>query len=154
MEQMFNVVSDVENYHKFLPWCESSVVKSRRKDHILADLVIGMKPVTESYTSSVSLHRPHLIRAESTKGRYFNNMITFWKFSPGLKGQSKTCIIDFYVSLEFRSSIHANIANVFFNEVVKAMAGAFYQEAKLRYGPESIPSRKIAIVSSKSDNDL
>ena len=61
-------------------------------------------------------------------------------------------IIHFYVSLEFKSALHANIANVFFNEVVKAMAGAFYEEAKRRYGKESLPTRKIALVN-KEDED-
>jgi len=146
MEQMFDIVADVEKYQDFLPWCQSSVVKSRRKNHILADLVVGFPPLLESYTSSVTLTHPNLIKAESTQGKLFNQMITIWKFSPGLKGRPQTCVVDFYVSFEFRSSLTSQLGNMFFNEVVKAMAGAFFEEAKKRYGAESIPSRKINII--------
>jgi len=149
---MFTIVSDVENYSKFLPWCESSVVTQRDASYIQANLVIGMKPVTESYTSRVFLRKPSLIVAESNKGAHFKQMLTKWQFSPGLKSVPQSTIVDFYVSLEFRSSIHANIANVFFNEVVKAMAGAFYEEAKRRYGKESVPSRRIAVVKNNDED--
>lgn len=87
-------------------------------------------------------------------------MITNWRFSPGLKTTPKSCLIDFYVSFEFRSAFHAQIANIFFNEVVKSMANAFYKEAIHRYGPETIKSRKVELIPApkvnqptKSDED-
>jgi coenzyme Q-binding protein COQ10 len=152
MEQMFDVVADVEKYQEFLPWCQKSLVKSRRKGHVLADLVVGFPPLVESYTSSVTFTKPHLIKAESTEGKLFNQLITTWKFSPGLKGRPQTCVVDFYVTFEFRSVLTSQLANVFFNDVVRAMVWAFYNEAKKRYGPESIPARKINIISVESDN--
>jgi len=152
MEQMYEVVSDVEKYEKFLPWCQKSLVLSRRKGHVLADLVVGFPPLVESYTSNVTLTKPHLIRAESTQGKLFNELITTWKFSPGLRGNPQSCVVDFYVSFEFRSAFTSQLANVFFNEVVRAMAGAFYHEAKQRFGAESIPSRKVIIVAG-ADNE-
>jgi len=155
MDQIFAVVSDIPNYVNFLPWCEESNVTSRTENLVTADLVIGMKPVTESYTSIVTLKRPYLVRAESTQGRHFNTMLTEWKFSPGLKGTKNSCIVDFHVCLEFKSVIHSQIANVFFNEVVRAMTGAFFNEAKRRYGKESLRMRKIAILpAGKNENDL
>lgn len=149
---MFDVIQDVERYHEFLPWCHSSVVKSRHKSFLTADLVVGFPPVVESYTSQVTLLRPYTIKAESTQGKLFSELINLWKFSPGLKGKPQTCIIDFHVSFDFRSAIASQVSHVFFNEVVRAMMGAFYNEAKRRYGPESTPSRKIEIISSNNDD--
>lgn len=60
---MFDVISDVEHYTEFLPWCEQSAVKSRTSTQIVSDLTIGMMPVTESYTSIVTMKRPFVIRA-------------------------------------------------------------------------------------------
>jgi coenzyme Q-binding protein COQ10 len=148
MDQMYDVVSDVDHYVNFLPWCDSSTVKSKSSTVIVADLVIGMKPVTESYTSVVTMKRPHFVKAESKDGgRHFSHMTTNWKFSPGLKGLPQSCLIDFYVSFKFRSALHSQVGNIFFNQVVKAMANAFYKEAQHRYGKESIPSRRVALIT-------
>jgi len=153
MEQMFDVVQDVGRYQEFLPWCHSSVITSKGKGFLTGDLVVGIPPFVESYTSNVSLVRPQIIKAESSRGKLFNELIFVWKFSPGLKGKPQSCIIDYNVSLEFRSTIASQAANVFFNQVVRAMTEAFYNEAKKRYGPESVPSRKIEIVGNSSSND-
>lgn len=151
---MFDVVQDVERYQEFLPWCHTSVVKSRQKDLLIADLVVGIPPIVESYTSKVTLNRPLYVKAESTQGKLFNELINIWKFSPGLKGVPQSCVVEFYVSFEFRSALASQVSHVFFNEVVKAMTGAFYNEAKKRYGNASVPSRRIEIIaSSSSDND-
>jgi len=153
VEQMFDVVQDVERYQDFLPWCHSSKVTSRRKDLLTANLEVGIPPVVESYTSNVTLIRPYTIKAVSTEGKLFKELINIWKFSPGLKGTPNSCIIDFYVSFELRSALASQFSSVFFNEVVRAMTGAFYNEAKRRYGQESVPSRKIEIIPSNSNND-
>lgn len=153
MEQMFDVVQDVEKYQEFLPWCHSSTVTMRRKDLLTGDLVVGIPPVVESYTSKVKLARPHTIIAESTQGKLFNELINIWRFSPGLKGVPQSCVIEFHVSFEFRSALASQLSDVFFNEVVQAMTGAFYNEAKRRYGKESVPSRRIEIISGNDSEN-
>ena len=61
-EQMFSVVSEVENYHSFVPWCKKSVIKSRKNDEqLIANLVVGFPPLFgESYSSTVTLFKPYL----------------------------------------------------------------------------------------------
>jgi len=150
MEQMYTVVSEVENYKNFVPFCKKSVVWSREPEHMRADLVIGFPPIHESYTSNVTLHRPYLVRAVCTDGKLFNYMLTEWKFSPGLKENPQSCIIDFAVSFEFRSLLHSQLAHVFFNEVVRQTEDAFIHEATNRFGKASVKTQRLAIVSVNS----
>jgi coenzyme Q-binding protein COQ10 len=143
MDQMYEVVSDVEHYRDFVPFCKRSLVTVRKPDHLRADLIIGFPPVNESYTSSVTLARPHLVKAVCTEGKLFNHLLTLWKFSPGLKNIPMSCTVDFSVSFEFRSALHSQLAHVFFNELVRQMENAFIEEAKRRYGKASVKTRLI-----------
>ena len=60
-EQLFALVSDVERYPEFLPWCVGARIKERRSDLVVADLIIGFRMFRERFTSRVTLDRPRRI---------------------------------------------------------------------------------------------
>lgn len=143
MEQIYNVVSDVGNYNKFVPFCKKSDIIHRGKDFLKANLVIGFPPLHESYTSKVTMIHPQLVKAECTDGKLFNHLNTLWIFTPGLKNNLDTCVIDFSLSFEFRSVIHSHLSNLFFNEIVRQMENAFIEEARQRYGRPCIKTVRL-----------
>ena len=62
MTQMYDIVADVESYTKFVPWCKKSAISKRQGHHFKAHLTVGFPPVSESYTSIVTVSRPYLVR--------------------------------------------------------------------------------------------
>lgn len=139
MEKLFNIVYDVEHYKDFIPYCTSSVVTSHKTPcHLTADLSFGFPPFpVESFTSSFTLTSPTLVKSVCVDRDLFNYMVTIWKFSPGINGNPNTCILDFYLSFEFRSLFHTQLSRMFSDLVVRKMITAFTAEAKRRYGTAS-----------------
>lgn len=143
MDQMYTVVADVENYHKFVPFCKKSKVYNRKQGFLQADLVIGFPPINEKYTSNVTLVKPSLVKAECSDGRLFSYLLNYWKFSPGVKDIPQSCVIDFEVSFQFKSAIHSQLANFFFDQLVIQMERAFIDEAEERFGTPAIKSHVL-----------
>jgi len=127
--QLYDLVADVEQYPKFLPWCLASRIKKREDTVFYADLVIGFKMVRERFTSKVTLTSGKRIDVSYTEGpfQYLNN---HWIFEPAEGGTE----IDFYVDFEFRSVFLQKIMGALFNEAVRRMVAAFERRADQLYG--------------------
>jgi len=131
-QQLFDLVSDVDHYQEFLPWCVASRVTKREGDVINADLVIGYKMFREKFTSKVTLKRPDRIDVAYSDGpfKYLHN---HWIFLP--QDDGRATMIDFYVDFEFRSRLLQGLIGVVFGEAVHRMVSAFEKRADALYGP-------------------
>ena len=131
-EQLYQLVSEVERYPEFLPWCLAVRVRTREERLLVADLVIGFKMIRERFTSRVNLD-PAAQRIDVTYAegpfKYLNNHWRFFEHEAG-------CEIDFYVDFEFRSRLLRKMMGPLFNEAVRRMVGAFEARAGVLYGPK------------------
>lgn len=133
-QQMYDLVADVANYPKFLPWTAAARIKSveDKGDHSVmdADLVISFKVFRERFTSRVILWpaRKH-IDTEYLDGP-FKYMKSNWSFSDVEGG----CEVSFFVDFEFRNAILQKIIGVVFNEAMQRVVKAFEKRAEALYG--------------------
>lgn len=133
-EQMYELVADVENYPKFLPWTAAARVRSMEEhsDHVemLADLVISFKVFRERFGSRVLLW-PDLRKIDTSYiDGPFKHLESTWTFRPAEGG----CQVDFEVDFEFRNRLLQGAAGMFFNEAMQRIVGAFEARAKELYG--------------------
>jgi coenzyme Q-binding protein COQ10 len=126
---MFDLVSDVEKYPEFLPWCVGVRLKQRTKENISADMMIGYKMFREKFSCRVELNYPNRIDVVYEDGpfKYLNNHWIFIEENDG------SCTIDFFVDFEFNSIILQKVIGVVFNEAVKIMVSAFEKRANAVY---------------------
>jgi coenzyme Q-binding protein COQ10 len=130
-QQMFDLVADVARYKEFLPWCVGSRINSRDSDDVFyADLIVGYKMIRERFSSKVVLENSNHITIEYLRGP-LKHLTNHWRFSEAEDGG---CVIDFSVEFEFQNKMLQGLAQVFFQEVITRMVGAFEARAHDVYG--------------------
>ena len=149
MDKMYKVVSDVDNYHKFVPYCRKSVVTLKQDNRLSANLVVGFQPFLNlSYTSHVTLIEPFLVTAICKDVKIFEHLRTVWKFNPTQSNDQNACLIDFAVSFAFKSRSHSMISKLFLDSIVRDNVKAFIDRAESKYGPPSRESKQKSVVVS------
>jgi coenzyme Q-binding protein COQ10 len=129
-EQLFVLVSEVERYHEFLPWCKGARITERGKDFIKADLVIGYKIIQEKFTSRVTFDKPHRVSVEYLSGP-MSKLRNEWTFTAAGK---KSCDLSFEVDFDFHSPLLRIAMDMFFDKALRKMVGAFEDRAQVLYG--------------------
>jgi coenzyme Q-binding protein COQ10 len=129
-EQLFELVADVANYDKFLPWVSAVRVRSNSETEMIADLIVGFNAFKERFTSRVTKHRPDRITVDYIEGplKYLTNE---WRFEPAPGGGTELC---FSVDFAFKSRLFEALAGQMFDRALRRMTGAFEQRAAALYG--------------------
>ncbi len=133
-DQMFDLVADVANYPKFLPWTAAARIRSttEEEDHtvMLADLVVSFKVFRERFGSRVVLWP----EARKIDTAYIDGPFKFlestWTFTPTDTG----CDVHFEVDFEFKNKLLQGAAGMFFNEAMQRIVRAFETRADTLYG--------------------
>ena len=138
-QQLFDLVIGIERYPEFLPWCRAARIIERTDTHLLAELVVSFKHVTESYVSRVTFKRPASARDDGfidvdlVQGP-FENLNNHWDFKPRSDGGTD---ISLKLTFKFRSKILDSIIGMLFGKAAAKMGLAFKQRADALYSQKS-----------------
>ena len=140
--QMYDLVADVAEYPKFIPWINSARIRKRIEneaggEQFEADLVVSFAVFRESYTSLVKTYPAAddniaRIDVEAISGP-FNKLVTRYAFHPAGDG---ACDMTFDVDFAFRNRIMQRAAGAAFDIAMRKVAAAFEDRAKVLYGTE------------------
>ncbi|CAO1626046.1 unnamed protein product [Parajaminaea phylloscopi] len=149
--ELYTIVSDVDSYSEFLPFCTSSRItgpasstgeEPRSTDvamhstrRVLAELGVGFKSFKESYTSIVEMREDEWVRATALPHPLFKHLSTHWTFIP-LEGSSDSpsTKIAFELEYAFTSPLYAAVAAGIFRELSSRMMQSFEDRAAQIYG--------------------
>ena len=85
-ENLYSLVSDVESYSEFIPWCEKSIIERRIHDYFFAKLNMKYLLFSGSFVSKVTLYDyEKRINALGVKGsfRYLEANWVFDEYDDG-----------------------------------------------------------------------
>ena len=126
---LFNLVSDVNKYPEFLPWCKGARVKNIRDNVFDADLIIGFKIYKEIYSSRIYLDNVNNKILVEYKDGPFEHLENSWVFNKNKNG----CKVEFMVDFKFKSIFLQTIMETLFSEAVRRMVKAFENRANQLY---------------------
>ncbi len=139
-EQMFDLVADVGNYPKFLPWIAATRVRSDSEGEMVADMLVAFKALREKFTSRVEKQRPEMIRVHYVDGP-LQDLDNEWRFRALTES---SCEIHFAVDFSFRNALLEKLAGQFFDRAFRKMVAAFETRAAELYGSSSSSATSAA----------
>jgi len=129
-DHLYQIVLDIENYPKFLPWCQNARInKIISENKIHAELLINFKNIFEKYTSEVTFDRTspneYFVNAKAINGP-FKSLVNNWKITQIANKKSQ---VDFYLEFEFNSLILTKMLGGIFTLATEKMINAFENRA-------------------------
>lgn len=131
-ERMFDLISDLESYPRFIPNCKAMEVRTDPNDPAVryAKMTIKFGPVTQSYTSKVTLDRnARTITAVAVDGP-FDYLDSKWSF----EGEGEGSRVRFDIDFKFNNPLLAAVAEPAFAAKQDEILDAFTDEADRRFG--------------------
>mmetsp|Transcript_19456 Transcript_19456/g.32013 ORF Transcript_19456/g.32013 Transcript_19456/m.32013 type:complete len:418 (+) Transcript_19456:1669-2922(+) len=128
---VYDVVSDVEQYCKFVPYTvESRILEKVGPGEAVAELCVGFSALNERYKSRVRCDSKNLtVVAEAEGSDMFNVMKNTWQFEERPL-DPKTCLLKFSLDFQFRSSLYNAVAETYFVAISNKMVDAFLERCK------------------------
>jgi ribosome-associated toxin RatA of RatAB toxin-antitoxin module len=136
-EQLFNVVSNVKDYNKFVPWCKESNVLKETSTDLEAELVVGFGYFNEKYISIVKLNRPKSVIAESKQTNLLEYLKTEWSFAP-TSNDPKKCWVTFKIDFKFKSPLYNQVSDLFLQDVINRMVKAFEEQCRKEFAEKTL----------------
>ena len=127
-EDLFALVTDIERYPEFLPWCAAVRILSGDETEMRAEMVVRYKALSERFISRVMAIAPAKVEVTQLEGP-FSHLFNRWEFKPHPQGAE----VDFTIEFAFRSSVLEKLMGYFFHSAFRKMVSAFEARAKEKY---------------------
>jgi ribosome-associated toxin RatA of RatAB toxin-antitoxin module len=128
--QMFELVNNIEDYPRFLPWCHKSHIINKDEKEVTATLDIAWSGIHKSFTTRNHLFPYGKVGIELVEGP-FHHLEGVWEFTPmGEEG----CKINLHLEFEVAGSFIDRMIEPIFNHIANSLVDAFCKRAAEVYG--------------------
>lgn len=127
---MYALVTDIEAYPDFLPWCRAAHVKERSDRHAVATVEIRKGPLRKSFTTNNRLTEDERIEMRLVSGP-FRRLVGLWEFQSLAE---RSCKVTLRMEFELSSALMRAAMGSAFNEITCTLVDAFCKRAASIYG--------------------
>ncbi len=135
-EEMFRLVTDVDQYKNFLPWCHQSKVLQSSGLEMDAEVGIGMAGLNQVFVT----HNTHIenreVHMKLIKGP-FSNLDGTWTFEPVGDNSQRACKVTLSLEYGFSSATLAAVVGPVFDKIAASLVDAFVKRAEQVYGADA-----------------
>ena len=131
LELIEELILNIDDYEKFLPWCNNSKIISKKDDDnlidIVADLEIGYSIAKDTYTSHVFYDKKEKKITVNAVDGPLKKLENIWLLK---KKNNNECEITFYINLELKNIMLNKILSSMFDIGFEKILKSFESRAK------------------------
>ena len=131
--EMYRLVTDVDQYSKFLPWCDQARVVSSDASGMVAEISISLAGIHQTFTTR-NQHVPDRQVAIKLINGPFSRLDGEWNFMPIGDGSERACRVELTLNYGFDNAILGKLVGPVFDKIASSMVDAFIKRAKQVYG--------------------
>lgn len=128
--EMFALVSDIEAYPQFLPWCTTARVLWRDGDELKASIEMAKGSLQKSFTTHNRQQSDKMIEMRLVDGP-FKRLEGYWRFDPL---GDRACKVSLDLEFEFATRMLSLMIGPMFSQIANTLVDAFQQRAVQIYG--------------------
>ena len=133
--EMFALVTNIEHYPQFLPWCDHGEVLELHDDGMLARVGMAISGLRQSFTTRNTHETDRKVLMELVDGP-FSKLDGVWEFTPIGDGTQRACKVEFTLSYGFSSTTLAALVGPVFDKIAGSLVDAFVKRADQVYGAD------------------
>ena len=132
-QEMYVLVTDVEHYPKFLPWCDRARIVTSDAHGMTAEIGISFSGIRQTFTTR-NEHVPGRQVAMTLVNGPFSRLDGEWNFLPIGDGTQRACKVELTLNYGFENATLGKLIGPVFDKIAGSMVDAFVKRAAQVYG--------------------
>ena len=132
-QEMYGLVTDVNQYPQFLPWCDNAKVLEQDAQGMLAEISISFSGVRQSFVTRNTHTENSRVELKLVKGP-FSNLDGEWNFVPLGDGSQRACRVELTLNYGFESATLGKLVGPVFDKIASSLVEAFVKRAQQVFG--------------------
>ena len=131
--EMYALVTQVDKYPEFLPWCDHARVLDTDAEGVTAEVGIAFSGIRQTFTTRNTHVQDQTVGMKLVKGP-FSQLEGEWRFLPVGKGAERASRVELTLHYGFDNGALAALVGPVFDRIASSMVEAFVARAEQVYG--------------------